>query len=1279
MNRMGDTPAEKDSTGKLLDQELIQDPPVPSQESDTEPANFLSATARRVWREPRATWRTSITTRLPFLEPLWATSESVVSTLPEGWAEKLPLLLLGFLFSPRIFVFASAFATVAAFGYVAGSTASKQLSSFRRPSIDTSSGGQTEFTQDDSLRDLSIPPVISSALNGFINHIVRDFVNNWYQNINHSKSSDFPDAVFTTLRHSLLKLGVCAKDVRVASLSLPIYQSVVEHMREYRNFEKSSLPLDEYLAGNAISPFHKLRERTDIINHIRALSMQLTVEILPRAERSSPMVFNFVHEVLATSVLLPIVDMCSDSDWINRQMIAYLQKKEAKVTAKHLAAQEISKESPYEGDHIYVKVLEARGLPVIDASEVYCTLLCGVQTQKTKKVQAVATPVWLAEARFEPPCSQKGGSLEGVVVDIMSAKMIRDDVVGSVYLPLAALPKNKFVRKWFSIDTAESKYRGVNNAELLLEAMNISPVLEHSKSEVNESMARALRDPEATSTDDILLRSEGLVEFMQYMESIHASDYVQLYVMIDSFRRFSTLEGGQGQDSALKDDALVIVDTFFPMEGPSKITLLDSQVVASTRDRIVKGPTTECLIPLQDALKRVIHKRFLDGYKQSKFFQQYLEDIGHVAAAFDPPKTSIVSSETATVAEILELEQPPIALPASSPRNAPSSPTQQPSSPTKQSSPTRSVDSHTNSPSNASPVSVTASFDQNHDGAMKHSESEDVESKDIESEDPNDLPSRSLEAAANALDSLGRKDENYLDDVKAAIDSLREQICILDSMMRQLDSPEKLSELANSKLQLQAQVEELADMVAQEEKRHKGQNVMNLHNVKVNIMDMTAPEKDDKIIFNFAGNTHLKSTIYMVQIERMDGTGGWMVSKSYFDFLALHDQLLESFEQTRASNFPVKTRINGAKARETLGQDLERWLNQLLPESGINEFPAMQEFLKPENLRLQEVSAPSVATGAKMLGSLRTAGSLLRKVAVVTPMRAANFVATEVNAAVTGVAQGMKKGDLSSPKITRKVPTSVSVSSSLAGQSGDIDSLLVPARGSSLDDLPAAILDKPIEGANGRPSEQSETPEPRDVGDVLADSTSRSPASTLTSSRFEGELDEKNPALSDSELELVLDCVFGVIEEAFQLSDPDQWLRQKGLHMIKTILRRTYGTTISASIQKRLTAVRSPKSVASYIESLDKSLWPDDKWYSTTSPDQLPQPPRTEEQIADTKLEAKHLFLHSGLVDTLSRVVGKYNTVAGQTRIFNMLQHTELNRRLVTLVLDRMVRSLLGR
>nr|KAJ3418767.1 sorting nexin 25 [Polyrhizophydium stewartii] len=170
--------------------------------------------------------------------------------------------------------------------------------------------------------------------------------------------------------------------------------------------------------------------------------------------------------------------------------------------------------------------------------------------------------------------------------------------------------------------------------------------------------------------------------------------------------------------------------------------------------------------------------------------------------------------------------------------------------------------------------------------------------------------------------------------------------------------------------------------------------------------------------------------------------------------------------------------------------------------------------------------------------------------------------------------------------------------------------------------------------------------------------------------------------LSKSDLAIILDCGFTAIEELFQLTSPTQWIRQRGLHMVRVVLHQTYGNTISTWLQGKVEDAMSGDSVVKYVDAAVVALWPNGQPFGTDPP----PPVRTEHDLFDTKREAKALLVvggepRSGLrapMDTVARVVGRQNAGMGMTRLFNMLQERRLNRTLMCLVLECIVKSVLN-
>jgi hypothetical protein len=144
------------------------------------------------------------------------------------------------------------------------------------------------------------------------------------------------------------------------------------------------------------------------------------------------------------------------------------------------------------------------------------------------------------------------------------------------------------------------------------------------------------------------------------------------------------------------------------------------------------------------------------------------------------------------------------------------------------------------------------------------------------------------------------------------------------------------------------------------------------------------------------------------------------------------------------------------------------------------------------------------------------------------------------------------------------------------------------------------------------------------------------------------------------EMNFVLDCTCEVIEEVFHLSAPTNWLRNQGLYLVKTLIRNTYGSVISDMIQKNVESILNEENICLYLDTIREYIWPIED---------LSDPTNEEKNLAKTN--AWNLLMQENTprettlgigIDRIQKIVGKYNTIIGLTRLFNMLQHEELNR-----------------
>ncbi|KAJ3146229.1 hypothetical protein HDU89_006370 [Geranomyces variabilis] len=1282
----------------------------------------MSSMARSLWRQRTLGWRESVVARAPFIEPALANLDAVAAFMPPGWAEKLPLLLLALLFSPRAAVFVATVAVAGLVGYVWAESSHGKREAF----ADINARVIPYREMPEESHTPPSPTGFLKEIDPLLTHIVRDFIELWYINLNHSQSPAFPRAVRDALEHGVLKLRDSIGTTRVTpQIILPVFQRLVAHLREYRALEASPLALEDYIDAHPNSLFSSHRTRADVIRHLRVISMLLSVELLPRADKSSPIVFEFIHEIMATSVLLPIVDMCSDPDWINQKLVAYLTRKQQKAAAK--MAKRKQQEAVLPGavieDEVFVKVLEARKLPFAGVDTIYCSVLCGTTAHKSQKVRAEAHPMWHEEFRF-PWDPNNDSGIAGVVVDIFETKLIKDDIIGSSYIPISQLPPNQLVRGWQPVDTSDTRHSSTTNAELLIEAIRIRPTAPSVLSPAVQTPA-----PRITAAD-VMVRSTALVEFIEYMDAENGSKYVQLYIMMDSFNRFAKLEmAGQGGENAIEGiraDAQAVVTTFLTPGADQYVDLDAKDLVVAAKKEIAENPNPDVFKPLQAAVVALLDQRFMGGFRNSAPYREFCAREQAAASASQVPGSiSAPASDEESDAETLDLTPAVTDIvdfepSATSPKSA------------TDNSPSRSVTInseviHADVKSDDA-SSVPASTPDEVIPVKAIAPASPVPAVSDEAVIASEALTRCAQQAADVLAALKLDGTDSPASVQEAIAAFREQVVLIDAVMRAAPDSDAVGDLAHVKLQLQTKVEELVELTDAVE-HAPAPPQLDLRNIRINVLDMSDPadsgqaeEGEKKNIFAFAGvgapaAPRPADMKYIVQIERTDGSGGWMIAKSYLDLINLNEALEATHPKVRKSGFPAPRAGSrgGAQQRAraaALPGELERWLNIAVTDEELRATPAMLDFMRPENFAQQVDTAQQTQIQNKVFGSLKSAGTLLRKVAVAAPVRAATMIAGEVGAAAKAAGDGLRKATISGTSAVSAAAAGavggVSRTPSIKRTSGDEVTIL--PRASSLDELAGVDLPPPTPPRRAASPEKTlPTGEPQpDAGATR--SRPGQPTLPNLATRLDRVVSSAAPKsaipspLSDADLETVLECIFGTIEEIFALSDPAQWFRQKGLHVVKTILRRTYGGTISNLLQTRMHEATSEKKVAEHLLALDAAMWPGGIWYSSPRPAAdadpgadkkgnaavtasvvaaavapIPALERTDQDRANTKMEAKRLFTTTALpgVDTVARVAGRYNTVAGITRLFNMLQNRTLNEGLICHVLESVIRGLL--
>ncbi|RKP03320.1 hypothetical protein CXG81DRAFT_17169 [Caulochytrium protostelioides] len=484
---------------------------------------------------------------VPAVGLYWVTLRGHLHHLPVPWQRALnavnhksPFILLAFLFSPRLFLLTG----LVGLAFVGGYLWSLGIPALRHPAstLDSQTAYHQQLarwaqrfdpdwpldgTDSAALQTLDHPdlsalePETAAALQHFVGLIVRDYVHSWFARINYSGVPEFPLACEGALQDMLLRLGQALGRVETASTLLPVVQILIVHIREYRAFEASAQTLQDYLATHAMSSFALHMDDQAIYSHLRHLAYLLARRTLPENEVKSTVILSFIKEVLGTSLLSTLVNTIADPDWINRLIIKLVKAHAAKsattaqqaaalaaaaggvgvgaagVSSQALTLEERRRRKGYStaASQIYIKVLEARRLPITQSSGLYCNLFCGKDQDRTAKVNGESNPFWMEEFEFDwlqspdgrPTDGGSGGGggdgtpladndrVDGIVIDVMDSKTFRDEIIGSAYVSTRELVANKFTKGWYRLDTSESRYaEAATTAEIHLEMILIS-------------------------------------------------------------------------------------------------------------------------------------------------------------------------------------------------------------------------------------------------------------------------------------------------------------------------------------------------------------------------------------------------------------------------------------------------------------------------------------------------------------------------------------------------------------------------------------------------------------------------------------------------------------------------------------------------------------------------------------------------------------------------------------------------------------------------------------
>jgi sorting nexin-25 len=186
-------------------------------------------------------------------------------------------------------------------------------------------------------------PAISSALNGLLGLLLRDFVEDWYRKI-----SPYPS--FTNEVDKIIRIAITGLTDRLFTLDVVeiavsrIVPIITEHLKDFYEAERAvrgknlnrnvteSEELDlaiaaKYRDGKLHTAASLSFSDTKLVQqeYLRQIVEKLLPELLPERDMKSRAVSILVREIVACAVLFPAMQMLSDPDTWNQVMEAYVR------------------------------------------------------------------------------------------------------------------------------------------------------------------------------------------------------------------------------------------------------------------------------------------------------------------------------------------------------------------------------------------------------------------------------------------------------------------------------------------------------------------------------------------------------------------------------------------------------------------------------------------------------------------------------------------------------------------------------------------------------------------------------------------------------------------------------------------------------------------------------------------------------------------------------------------------------------------------------------------
>ncbi|KAI9670669.1 MAG: Intermediate filament protein [Alyxoria varia] len=488
-------------------------------------------------------------------------------------------------------------------------------------------------TETDALKDRGhyrrqkirgIPSPVSRSLDSILRLIIRDFVESWFSRL--SNGTTFPNEIDRAVRYALSIVSTRLASLNVVDVGikriLPAISAHLEHFVEAervvrgKDIPKNVTETEELnVAVAAKYDNGKLHPAASLAasktsapqqKHLRSLVEKLLPRLLPPNMATSPSVMVLVKEIIACAVILPIMKLLSDPDFLNQQIEAYGHAviHERKTVRKLRAAldQHASPRSKRPKSNSMLPRLRP------DASE----------REFEKMIRAIRKCENLSDAR-----------------------RFRSELVRQMERDKRSNSRNGTYFKRLEVGR---KLLDQRTEQLSGASSRLAP--SHDRTSTSSSSHHS--NPETASLRDVLYDAAGLSFFMEYMDRKNLTSFVQYWMVVDGYRNPLEQEGEDlAQSNRLwseseRQDLARICETYqkdpnivFPHDADNNIQdFLDADEDASTRQFEL---ARQAILDAQSRIFNEMQDYHFASFKQSDMFYKWVATKGISRGVKKPP------------------------------------------------------------------------------------------------------------------------------------------------------------------------------------------------------------------------------------------------------------------------------------------------------------------------------------------------------------------------------------------------------------------------------------------------------------------------------------------------------------------------------------------------------------------------------------------------------------------------------------------------------------------